>query len=114
MHSTITADGSTTGRRNRGKLRMGIRAMADDDGTSGTTKTLTQADIDRAFAAGASREREKLTAKYADYDELKAKAAEADKSKSQLDRIEQKLAETTERAAKAERDALVREVADEL
>jgi hypothetical protein len=86
----------------------------DDDGTSGTTKTLTQADIDRAFAAGASREREKLNAKYADYDELKAKAADADKSKSQLDRIEEKLAATEKRAAEAERLGLIREVADEL
>jgi len=89
--------------------------MADDDGTTpGTTKTLTQADIDRAFAAGASREREKLTARYADYDDLKTKAAEADKNKTQLDRIEEKLAATEKRAAAAERQGLIREVADEL
>lgn len=89
--------------------------MADDDiTTSGTTKTFTQADIDKAVAAGAHRERERLSAKYADYDDVKARAAEADKNKSQLDRIEEKLKASEERATKAERESLIRDVADEL
>ena len=61
--------------------------------------------------------REKLAAeleKYGDLDELRARAAEADKSASQLDRIEQQLKASEERAAKAERSELVRRVADEL
>lgn len=61
--------------------------------------------------------REKVDAKLAEYgnlDELRAKAAEAEKNKSQLDRIEQQLAAQTERAGKLERENLVRTVADKL
>lgn len=82
----------------------------DDDTGNGGAKTFTQADVDRIVRERIAREREK----YADYDDLKAKAAEADKSKSQLDRIETKLAESEKRAEKAERDGLIRDVADEL
>lgn len=53
-------------------------------------------------------------AEYGDLDELRTKAAEADKSRSQLDRIEQQFAEMRARAEQAERTSLVREVADEL
>jgi hypothetical protein len=82
-----------------------------DDGKSGASeKTFTQAELDRVVRDRLAREREK----YADYDDLKSKAAEADKGKGQLDRIEAKLAESEKRAAKAERANMLREVADEL
>jgi hypothetical protein len=84
--------------------------MADDDGTSKTEETFTRAQVRAMIGAEVKKVREQ----YADYDDLKAKAAEADKSKSAIERIEAKLDETTKRAEKAERDALVREVADEL
>jgi hypothetical protein len=61
--------------------------------------------------------REKVAAALADYgdlDELKAKAAEAEKSRSLLDRIEEKLAASEKRAAAAERETLLRGVAEEL
>lgn len=88
--------------------------MATDDDPSGTPKTFTQADLDRAAAAGAHRERERAKEKYGDYEELKAKAATADASASQLDRIEQQLKAAEDRAARAERESLTRRVADEL
>jgi hypothetical protein len=83
--------------------------MSDDAGDGGA-KTFTQADVDRIVRDRLERER----AKYADYDDLKAKAAEADKSKSQLDRIEAKLAESEKRADQLTRDGLIRDVAEEL
>ena len=82
----------------------------DDEGTTNTETTFTRAQVRRMIAA----EVQKVHEKYADYDDLKAKAAEADKNKSAIERIEAKLDETTKRAEKAEREALVREVADEL
>lgn len=72
-------------------------------------KTFTQADIDRIVADRLARER----SKYADYDELKAKAAkldeleaanksEADKLRDQLDQLKRSQAEAEVRALRAE------------
>lgn len=88
--------------------------MATDDDPSGTPKTFTQADLDRAAAAGAQRARAAAAEKYGDYEDLKAKAASAEASASQLDRIEQQLKAAEGRAAKAERETLTRRVADDL
>lgn len=82
--------------------------MADDDSTS--AKTFTQAELDAVVRDRLKREREK----YADYDDLKAKAAEVDKSKTQLDKLQEQLEGMARRAEDGERRATVREVADEL
>jgi hypothetical protein len=87
--------------------------MAEDDGTSGTTKTFTQADLDRAAAAGAQRERQRAAEKYADYDDLKKAADAAGKDKSALDRLTEQVGKLTDRAEKAELDVARREIADE-
>jgi hypothetical protein len=83
--------------------------MSDDTGTTGG-KTFTQAEVDQIVKDRLTRER----AKYADYDELKAKAAEADKSASQLDKIQAQLETVSRRAEASERQTMIREVADEL
>jgi hypothetical protein len=88
--------------------------VTTEDDDSKTEPTFTRAQMAKMVAA---QVREKLAAalsEYGDLDELKRKAAEADKSKSQLDRIEEQLKASEARAAKAERDGLIREVADEL
>lgn len=69
-----------------------------DDDTGTTGKTFTQADVDKLIRDRLARER----AKYADYDELKTAASEADKSKTQLDKLSQQIGELTSRAEKAE------------
>lgn len=80
-----------------------------DTGATGG-KTFTQAEVDQIVKDRIARER----AKFSDYDELKAKAAEADKSASQLDKIQEQMAAMSERAEKSERQTTLREVADEL
>jgi hypothetical protein len=80
-----------------------------DTGATGG-KTFTQAEVDQIVKDRLTRER----AKFADYDELKAKAAEADKSATQLDKIQQQLEAVSQRAEQSERQAMIREVADEL
>lgn len=84
--------------------------MADDDAGKATEKTFTQADVDRLIRERLAREREK----YADYEDLKAKAAAADKGTSQLDKIQEQLTAMQARAEKAEAATLRRDVADEL
>jgi hypothetical protein len=84
--------------------------MADDDTGATGGKTFTQQEVDAIVRDRLTRER----AKYADYDDLKTKAAEADKSATQLDKIQQQLQAVSERAEKSERAATIREVADEL
>lgn len=81
--------------------------MADDD-SKPTTDTFTRADVRRMIGAEVAKVREQ----FADYDDLKTRAAEADKSKSQLDRIESQLAEQVKRADQAERETLIRDVAE--
>jgi hypothetical protein len=82
----------------------------DDDPTTTNPEMFTRAQV-RAMIAS---EVQKVRKSFADYDELKAQAAEADKSKSAIERIEAKLDEATKRADKAEEANLRREVADEL
>lgn len=86
--------------------------MSGDDDTSG--KTFTQADIDKAFAAGRQQARQAAETKYADYDDLKARAAEADKNKSEIEKLTSSVQALTDRAVKAERDSARAAVAEEL
>jgi len=70
-------------------------------------RTFTQEDVDRIVAERLRREREK----YADYDDLKAKAAAADASKSELQKLAERLAAAEKRMQEAEVKALRAEVA---
>jgi hypothetical protein len=74
--------------------------MADDDNDGGNAggKTFTQAEVNQIVKDRVARER----AKYADYDDLKTAAADADKSKTQLDKVSEQLAALTSRAEQAE------------
>lgn len=87
--------------------------MADEtpDPEQGSDKTFTQADLDRILADRLSREK----GKYADYDDLKAKAAKLDEqeaaNKSDIEKATAAAAEAAERAAAAELRALRLEVA---
>jgi len=84
-----------------------------------TEKTLTQADVDRVVADRLARERQK----FADYDDLKSKAAklaeleaanqsEAEKLAAKADAAEKKAADLIARTAKAEVKALADGFAD--
>jgi hypothetical protein len=86
--------------------------MADDDtGTAGTAgKTFTQAEVDAIVRDRLKRERDATATKYADYDELKTKAAEADGTKTQLDKVLEKLTAAEDRTAKLEATNLRNEV----
>lgn len=77
-----------------------VPAEAEQQEQAKVEKTLTQAEVDQIVKERVQRER----AKYADYDELKAKAGE---SKT----LEERLAEIEARAVSAERDALRSNVA---
>lgn len=83
--------------------------MADDDtGTAGsTTTTFTQADVDRIVRERLARERDR----FKDYDDLKAKAGDADKNKSALDKLLEKVSGLEDRASKAEAAALRADIA---
>lgn len=76
-------------------------------------KTLTQADVDRIVAERVARER----GKFADYGDLKAKAAKFDEldqaSKTEQERLTERLTSTESRATRAESKALRLEVAFE-
>lgn len=65
-------------------------------------KTFTQAEVDAIVRDRLKREREATAAKFGDYDELKTKAAAADSSKTQLDKMAEQLAAIETRASKAE------------
>lgn len=87
--------------------------MGDEDkdnkgSNSNSGGGFTQADVDRIVADRLARER----GKYADYDELKRKAADADKTKSDVDKLTEAVRTLTERAEKAEIATMKREVAD--
>lgn len=84
-----------------------------NDDTSGATKTFTQADLDRAAAAGAQRARAAAAEKYADYDDLKKMAEAAKGNASQLDKLTEAVTQLTTRAEKAENANMRREIADE-
>jgi hypothetical protein len=84
--------------------------MSGDDTGSTGEKTFTQAELNAIVRDRLARE----SAKYADYDELKAKATEADKNKSQIDKMADQLSKLEQRAEQAEATNIRREVADEL
>jgi hypothetical protein len=84
--------------------------MPDDDDAKTAEKTFTRAEVRAMIAA----EMRKVQDKYADYDELKKQAEAGDKSKSQLDKIQEQLTAMQSRAEKAEAATLRRDVADEL
>jgi hypothetical protein len=79
----------------------------DDTGAAGGTTTFSQAQVDAIVRDRLKRERDK----FADYDDLKSKADEADKNKSALDKLLEKVSGLEERATKAERQALRADVA---
>ncbi|HEX6685756.1 MAG TPA: hypothetical protein VF062_23475 [Candidatus Limnocylindrales bacterium] len=81
----------------------------EDTGAAGstTTATFSQADVDRIVRERLGRERDK----FKDYDDLKTRAAEADQSKSALEKVLEKVSSLEERATKAERAALRADVA---
>jgi hypothetical protein len=72
--------------------------MSDDPTTSKTEETFTRAQVRSMIAA----EVRKVSERFADYDDLKARAGEADKSKTQLDKVLEKLTAAEERTAKLE------------
>lgn len=87
----------------------------DDKGTSGSDEPMfTRAQFAREVAKQVRSKVDAALAEYGDLEELRGKAAEADKNRTQLDKIEQALAAMQQRAEQAERDTMVREVADEL
>ena len=61
-------------------------------------QTFTQADVDRIVADRLKREREAVKAKYADYDDLKSKAAGAQTAEQRIASLEQEI-KTTQREA---------------
>ncbi|MDF1596956.1 MAG: hypothetical protein P1T08_12830 [Acidimicrobiia bacterium] len=75
-----------------GKTGDGDTGKSDED----NSKTFTQEDLDRVVADRLRRER----SKYADYDDLKAKASEFDKAQEEQ---KTELEKATERAAAAEK-----------
>jgi hypothetical protein len=81
--------------------------MPEDEDTGSTGgKTFTQAEVNQIVKDRVARER----AKFADYDELKTAAADANKNKTQLDQVLEKLTKAEERTAKLEASQLRAEV----
>src|SRR5690349_13467287 len=112
-----TGDGWPTAHRNRATprrahrrhlLRKGAHPMADDDVK--TEETFTRGQVRAMIGAEVKKVREQ----FADYDDLKARAAEADQSKGKIDQVLEKLAIADKRAADAELATMRRDVADEL
>lgn len=83
--------------------------MADDANSGGTTdKTFTQAELDAIVRDRLKREREK----FGDYDDLKAKAADADKNKGALEKLLDRFGALEEKLARSARNELIAEVAE--
>lgn len=83
--------------------------MADDDGGAAAGgKTFTQAELDAIVRDRLKREREK----YADYDDLKSRADDADKNKGALQKLLDRFGKLEEKLVEADRRDLRREVAD--
>lgn len=94
------------------RANFGDAVMEDGGAADGVTEggkeqeqeqTFTQADVDRIVAERLKRERETTKAKYADYDDLKAKAGQAQTA-------EEKIAELQQQVAATQREALRRRV----
>ncbi|MET0419506.1 MAG: hypothetical protein ABW022_26120 [Actinoplanes sp.] len=73
--------------------------MTQPDTDPKPEETFTRAQVRSMIAA----EVRKVRDGFADYDDLKAKAGEADKSKTQLDKLSEQMAALTSRAERAER-----------
>jgi hypothetical protein len=86
----------------------------DDDGEDKTETTFTRAQMAREVNRQVREKVAAALAEYGDLDELKSKAAEADKQKSQLDKVSEQLDALTKRAEAAEIENDRRKVADEL
>lgn len=82
----------------------------DDDRTTGAVRTFTQEEVNRFLA----EDRRRTLAKFADYDDLKAKAEAGDAEKGKIDQILEKLAASETRASQLEAAEMRRSVADEL
>lgn len=75
-------------------------------------QTFTQADVDRIVADRLKREREATKTKYADYDDLKAKAGEKATADERLAELEKEI-ESTKREALRRRVQAAHKIADE-
>ena len=75
-------------------------------------QTFTQVDVDRIVAERLKREREATKAKYADYDDLKAKAGEKATADERLAELEKEI-ESTKREAMRRRVQAAHQIADE-
>ena len=64
-------------------------------------QTFTQADVDRIVADRLKRERDAVKAKYADYDDMKAKAAGAQTAETRIAALEQQVEESKREALRA-------------
>ena len=89
---------------------------AQGTGGGGFEPITSQEQLDGVLKGRLAREREKARARYADYDDLKERAGEADRLKADLDaanaRAEEAEASAAALRAEAERSAMVREVAE--
>lgn len=87
--------------------------MSDDVDTDSTVtkpETFTREQLRKMIGAEVKKVREQ----YADYEDLKAKAADADKSKTKLDKMSEQLEALTKRAETAEIDSARGRVAEKL
>lgn len=75
-------------------------------------QTFTQADVDRIVAERLKREREATKAKYADYDDLKAKAAGAQTAEERIAALEKEI-QATQREAMRRRVQAAHGISDE-
>lgn len=78
--------------------------MAEPQNDNDTT--FTQAQVNAIVQERLKRERDQASAKYADYDDLKAKAEGAEKDRSQLEKLGDQVKQLNDRAVKAERENL--------
>lgn len=72
------------------------------DGSDGNGKTFTQADLDEVTAKVRREERRKASERFADYDDLKAKAGEKQTAEERLAELETKYAAAEARRLRAE------------
>jgi hypothetical protein len=92
--------------QNQGQQGGNDTGGTTSDAGTGFKAITTQADLDKVVGDRVARER----AKFADYSDLKAKAAKLDEieqaNRTEADKAADRLAKLEERATKAERDAL--------
>lgn len=103
----------------RNTARFGGWRMEADPATDpesgaggGTDQTFTQADVDRIVAERLKREREATKTKYADYDELKAKAEGAKTAEDRIADLEKSI-EAANREAMRRRVQAAHGISDE-